>query len=200
MNTGLTDLQLDVLQEICNIGAGNAATSLSKFINKKVDMSVPCARIISYDSIYDKLEDRAVVAVVVRVLEGIQGNILVIFNEEIAKNLVKSLAGSNEDIFDEMGTSLMCEIGNIMSGTFLETITKFASFTEESLTLSVPALCYDMLTAILSTIFIESGQHEDFVLELDTEFTIEDDKKDCLFYFIPVPGSLDNILEKLKFN
>ena len=66
--------------------------------------------------------------------------------------------------------------------------------------MSVPALCYDMLTAILSTIFIESGQHEDFVLELDTEFTIEDDKKDCLFYFIPVPGSLDNILEKLKFN
>lgn len=200
MNTELSDLHLDILKEICNIGAGNAATSLSKFINRKVEMSVPCARIISYDKIYDKLEDRAVIAVVVRVLEGIEGNILIIFSEEIAKNLIESLTGSEDNIFEEIGTSLMCEIGNIMSGTFLESITQVTNFTEKSIISSVPALCYDMLTAILSTIFIESGQHDDFVLELDTEFTIEDDKKDCLFYYIPMPGSLDNILKKLEIN
>ena len=33
-------MQLDVLREISNIGAGNAATSLSSLLGKSVDMSV----------------------------------------------------------------------------------------------------------------------------------------------------------------
>ena len=33
-------MQLDALKEVGNIGAGNAATALSQFLNKKVDMTV----------------------------------------------------------------------------------------------------------------------------------------------------------------
>lgn len=37
-----TPIQLDALKEIFNIGAGNAATSLSILINNNIEMSVPC--------------------------------------------------------------------------------------------------------------------------------------------------------------
>jgi len=37
----LSSIQLDVLQEVGNIGAGNAATALSELLNEKVDMTVP---------------------------------------------------------------------------------------------------------------------------------------------------------------
>ena len=37
----LNDMQLDVLKEIGNIGAGNATTALSTMLNVKMDMSVP---------------------------------------------------------------------------------------------------------------------------------------------------------------
>ena len=34
----LSGIQMDVLREIGNIGAGNAATSMSELIDKRVDM------------------------------------------------------------------------------------------------------------------------------------------------------------------
>ena len=41
----LSPFHLDVLKEIGNIGAGNAATALAKLIDKKVDMNVPQVRL-----------------------------------------------------------------------------------------------------------------------------------------------------------
>ena len=46
-------LHLDVLKEIGNIGAGHAATSLSKMLNKKIDMQVPDVQIVSFDEIME---------------------------------------------------------------------------------------------------------------------------------------------------
>ena len=37
----LNDMQLDVLRELGNIGAGNAATSLSSMLNRPVSITVP---------------------------------------------------------------------------------------------------------------------------------------------------------------
>ena len=37
----ITDLHLDVLKEIGNIGAAHAATSMSQLLGRKIDMHVP---------------------------------------------------------------------------------------------------------------------------------------------------------------
>ena len=37
----LSLVQLDVLREIGNVGAGNSATALSQLINRRIDMNVP---------------------------------------------------------------------------------------------------------------------------------------------------------------
>ena len=37
----LNNIQIDALKEIGNIGAGNAATSLSTLLNKRINMTVP---------------------------------------------------------------------------------------------------------------------------------------------------------------
>ena len=41
-------LHFDVLKEIANIGAGNATTALSKMLNAKVDMKVPCIQFMEF--------------------------------------------------------------------------------------------------------------------------------------------------------
>ena len=43
--TKLTQMQKDVLREIGNIGAGNAATSMSQLVNRKIEMDVPAVNI-----------------------------------------------------------------------------------------------------------------------------------------------------------
>jgi len=65
---------------------------------------------------------------------------------------------------------------------------------------SVPAVTKDMLTAILSTTFIESGQFNDYVLDIETGFSQENEDLRGDFYFIPSPGSLEKILESLGLN
>ena len=47
----LNDMQLDVLKEIGNIGAGNATTALSTMLNVKMDMSVPNVALIQFKDI-----------------------------------------------------------------------------------------------------------------------------------------------------
>ena len=51
-------LHLDVLREIGNIGAGNAATALSILLDKKIEMKVPAVRLISFDEMLEWRADR----------------------------------------------------------------------------------------------------------------------------------------------
>ena len=49
----ITDMHLDVLKEIGNIGAAHAATSLSQLLNRKIDMHVPNVKLVSFDEMFD---------------------------------------------------------------------------------------------------------------------------------------------------
>ncbi|MCM0650473.1 chemotaxis protein CheC [Clostridium swellfunianum] len=191
----LSPIQLDALKEVGNIGAGNAATALSQLINKKVDMTVPAVNVVPFETIFSRIggED-IVIGVVVRVLGDTPGNILFIFEREGAFNLIETLTGQREENLSEMGNSVICEIGNIISSSFMNAIAKFTNLL---IMPSVPAVAYDMLGAILSTTFIESGQFDDSVLDIETMFVETDSKISGHFYYIPMPGSLEKILSVL---
>ena len=191
----LTEIQLDALREVGNIGAGNAATALSQLISKKVDMTVPAVNVISFNEIFDKIGgEELVIGVIVRVLGDAPGNILFIFQEKIALELIEQLTGSKESSISDMGSSVLAEVGNIISSTYMNAISKLTGLL---ITPSVPATTSDMLGAILSTTFIESGQFDDYVLDIETMFLQNNETVSGNFYYIPMPGSLEKILNSL---
>lgn len=191
----LSPLQLDALREVGNIGTGNAATALSQLINKKVDMTVPAINIVPFDDIFSSIGgDEIVVGVIVRVLGDTPGNILFVFEKDTALNLVQILTGMQEEYLSDMGNSVICEIGNIISSSYMNAISKFTGLT---IMPSVPAVTYDMLGAILSTTFIESGQFDDYVLDIETVFVQNNSEISGHFYYVPMPGSLEKILSTL---
>lgn len=194
----LSAMQLDVLQEVGNIGAGNAATSLSELLNEKVDMTVPSVNIIPFDDIFSEIGvEQVVIGVIVRVLGDIPGNILFTLDKETALKIISSLMGSQQEQITEIGSSALCEIGNIISSSFMNAISKLTNL---KLLPSVPAVALDMMGAILSTTFIESGQFDEYVLDLETQFLQENQKVSGHFYYIPMPGSLEKILNSLGVN
>lgn len=191
----LSPIQLDALREVGNIGAGNAATALSQLINKKVEMTVPSLNIVPFDDIFARIGgEEVVIGVIVRVLGDTPGNVLFIFEKDVALGLIQTLIGERTEEISEMGTSALCEVGNIISSSYMNSI---ARFTNLVITPSVPAVTYDMLGAILSTTFIESGQYDDLVLDIETMFTQNQKKINGHFYYIPMPGSLEKILSAL---
>lgn len=194
----LTNMQLDALKEVSNIGAGNAATSLSILLGKKIDMTVPSVNMIEFASLIEDGGEEEVAGIVVRVLGDFPGSILIVFENNIAVDIVEMLTGAREEEFSELGTSVLCEIGNILSGSYMNAI---AQFTGLRVVASVPAVAIDMLSAILATTFVESGQYDEYILDIETVFL--NDKNSNVgahFYYIPVPGSIEKILKTIGVN
>lgn len=193
--SSLSMIQLDALKEVSNIGAGNAATALSMLLNKKVDMSVPSVNVVRLEDIVEATGENEVAGTVVRVLGDIAGNILLVFEEDTVKKIIGRLIGSEDGIDSEMGQSVLCEIANIISASYMNSI---AQLTNLEIAPSVPAVAYDMLGAILTTTFIESNQYDEYILDIETIFL--DDTEENIgghFYYIPMPGSLEKILKSI---
>lgn len=193
----LSPAQLDALREIGNIGAGNSATALSQVINKRIDMNVPKVALVPLESVPDLVggPDVIVVGVFLRVYGKAPGNILFLLPQKSAFYLVDTLMGKRHgdtQKLDFMDESALMEIGNILSGAYLNA---FFTFTQISMLPSIPALAMDMAGAILNVVLVQLGQMGDKALVIETQFLSEDDGIDGQFFLVPDPGSLETIMK-----
>lgn len=207
------EIQLDLLREIGNIGAGNAATALSNLVKKTIDMRVPNVKILSFDEITEFIggAEEVVVSVFLRIEGDIPGNMFFFLGLDEAKRLVESMMGksevsevSEEGLFSEMELSAIQEVGNILSGSYLSAL---ADFTKLNLQPSVPALAIDMAAAVLSYGLIEAGKAGDYALVIDTSFLDETKTEDEAnteeknikgqFVLLPDPDSFSILFEAL---
>ena len=200
-NFQFNNLQLDALREISNIGVGNAATAMAMFLKTRVDMSVPAVNVVELNELINSSGEKVVIGIIVRVVGDIPGNILILFDDDVAEEIVGYLLGKDEKLDSEIGTSVLCEVGNILSSSYMNAISKF---TKLNVIASVPAVACDMMSAILSTTFMESGQFDEYILDIETVFLSEKDEKNekqkgvgAHFYYIPAPGSLEKILKTI---
>ncbi|ATF14153.1 chemotaxis protein CheC [Brevibacillus sp. HB1.2] len=196
--TKFGDFQFDVLREIGNIGAGHAATALSKLIQKEIDMKVPQVKIIPFDEVADCVggAETVVVTVFLRVEGDCPGNMFFILDLDSAKHLLEQITGINKDVYEweELEISALHEIGNILTGSYLSSL---ADFTQLNLQPSVPALAVDMAGAILSYGLIALGQAGDFALTIDTAFFEGNEQVKGNFFLIPDPESLPTLFRSL---
>ncbi|WHH58959.1 chemotaxis protein CheC [Petroclostridium sp. X23] len=195
----LNNMHLDVLREIGNIGAGNAATALAKLLNKKVDMAVPKAQILEFKKVTDLLggADSIVVGILLSVTGDLTGYIMFILEQKYAHSLVNMLMGKDLDHieeFGEMDISALKEIGNILSGAYLSSL---SSLTNLTILPSIPDLTIDMAGAILSVPAIEFGKVGDTVLFIETEFVEDNSTVVGNFFLIPDMDSYDILLKAL---
>jgi len=196
---GLAEFQLDVLKEIGNIGAGHAATALSVLLDKPVDMLVPKVQILQFEEIASCVggPEELVVAVYLRVIGDVPGNLFFILNLESARSVLRTIVGllpSDEDFFTDLERSALHEIGNIMAGSYLSSL---ADLTRLNLVPSVPALAIDMAGAILSFGLIQAGHMGDQALLIDTKFLEGTQEVKGHFFFIPDPDSFGRIFSAL---
>ncbi|WP_134700396.1 chemotaxis protein CheC [Ammoniphilus sp. YIM 78166] len=192
------EFQFDVLKEIGNIGAGHATTALSKLIAKDVDMLVPHVQIVGFDEIADSVggPEKVVVAVFLRILGDIPGNMFFIMDQSSAYSLVKETLGTEPagEELTELEKSALCEVGNILIGSYLSSL---ADFTQLNLQPSVPALAVDMAGAVLSYGLIELGQSSDYALAIDTVFFEGSEAVQGHFFLLPDPAYLGKIFSSL---
>jgi chemotaxis protein CheC len=197
----LSDLQLDALREVGNIGSGNAATALSQLLGRKINMQVPRVDVLLFNDMLQNIgnEEDPFVAVLLKVFGDAPGNILFMMKYEKAQELSKVLLEGFGEVTEELYTSVFQEIGNILGNSYINAISKLTGL---NLVSSVPSVAIDMLSAVLSASFMDAEQFSDYVLVIDTNFIeniegLNDVESGGVFLYIPKPGSLNKILSNL---
>lgn len=200
----LTQEYFDVLKELGNIGAGNATTALAQMIGCKVDMSVPKVRLLEFQELGEIVggEDQIMVSIYLQVEGDIEGSMMFILSKSAAAHLVNKLMcgmlgieemKAEEYTFGEMECSAIKEVGNIITGAYLNAL---SGLTNLKIYPSVPQLGIDMAGALLSVPAIEFGILGDNILLIQTKFS-DDVELDGYFILIPDMESYEKILTTL---
>jgi len=190
----------DVLRELGNIGAGNATTALAQMMQCKVDMAVPKVQLLEFKELGEAMVgEETVMAGIYLGIEGdIKGSIMFLLEKAAAKHLVGKLMGmeSEGDEFTDMEFSALKEVGNIITGSYLNSL---SSITNLAIYPSVPDLTVDMAGAILSVPAIEFAALGDRMLMIQTQF-FDEMVLDGYFILIPDLDSYGRMLAALGIN
>ena len=192
----LDQMRKDILKEVANIGAGNAATAFSGMVGQEIDMTVPKVELLDIQDLpaITGDEEEYIACIMINFSGEISGKILLVVDMENVEKLLKLIFSTDELPGKEMQHSALNELGNILSGAYLKAIN---DFTELDLDQNVPAMAYDMAGAVLSSSVIDYSQTEEQILLLETEFITENDKLELFYFFVPEKDSLDYLFKRL---
>jgi chemotaxis protein CheC len=191
--TRYTDLQLDALRELANIGSGNAGTALSSLLGRPVDISVPNAAAMEIADAVDAAgaPEDIVWAVVVTVGGDLDATALLLASERDAASIC-ALLGVDPD--SENGRSALEEVGNILVASYVGAVGSMTGFV---LDLRPPASARDMLGAVVGTILAGRSRGGDIAIMLDSELRIEHEAIAMSFMLLPTPEGVDDLLDRI---
>lgn len=195
----LNNLEIDTLREIGSIGTGNAANSLSQLLGKEVRITLPEVCIMGYNEAIDWIGGpEAVTAGVLVQLKGeINGIVLSVQQLDFVKLVLEVITGKTIDDYtqlEEMDTSLLVEVGNIMLSTFINALSDLAGI---SVRPTVPAFTVDMQGAILTVPMAAFGGQSDYIMTIGGNFIVDHRQVPCRLLLSPDIRSLNFLLGKL---
>ncbi len=157
----LTHVQIDALQELGNIGAAHAATTLSTMLSANISMSVPEIKMIDISEIYKYVGDEIAALVLFQINGEVKhgGYLLLYIPKTSVIRLTNAMLGLTEvnRELDEMDESALLEVGNIMVSAFLDGTAELLNII---MLPSPPQLVIDMPHAAIESI-IASQESED---------------------------------------
>jgi chemotaxis protein CheC len=195
----LSNVQSDAIQELGNIGAAHAATTLSQMLGSTVEMSVPAIKAIDISELGNYMGEESAAMVAFELQGDIPhgGYIIFYISRESAIRITNTMLGLTEmnRTLNEMDESALIEVGNIMISAFLDATAELLGFI---MLPSPPALSLDMAHAAMSSLIAQMGEEIDEVLLFSTELVCEEHKIDSDIIMLPESTTLAKIVELME--
>lgn len=168
----LTELQLDALTELVNLGIGQAALNLREMVREEVHLTVPKVAIISREAAVANLgagQARRLVAVHQTFAGKINGRALLIFPEEKSLELVRAVVGGELSIAEiiELEQEALAETGNVLLNGCLGSI---ANNLEQTLNTSLPEVVHGAGAELIG---LTAAREGDSVVFIYINFTVK---------------------------
>jgi chemotaxis protein CheC len=188
-----TELQLDALRELANIGSGTASTALSSMLGRSVDISVPKAQALPFAEAVEAAgpPEQDITGIVLGIVGEMQGTVLLLVPPADADAMCRML-GVEPD--DEFALSALGEIGNIVGTSYINAL---AGMTGMDIEPTPPATATDMLGALVATVLAGQAHAGDVALMLDSNLVVEGEDCSVSFLLVPDQGGVETLLSRL---
>lgn len=199
MGKSYSPLQVDVLREVSNIGCGNAATALSKVLDRRVDMGIPLVSVLPLHAVADSLggAELPMAGVYFQVIDQLPCSILLLLDQNSIGKMLGILFGAEQAtdmLLSSLEQSALMEVGNILCSAYLGAL---SDFTQLKFQLSIPALAVDMAGAILDIALSQIGGTTDRVLVIENSLRDGDEAVRAHFLMLPDRELLDSMFRAL---
>jgi len=167
----LTDLELDALAEVFNVGVGQAASALSQLAGSEVRLNVPTVAMISKQHLTDELAQHGTerICAVRQEFSGVLNTEAVLmFPVQQSLQLVQMMVGGDVPLeqLGEMEQEALAEIGNILLNSVVSGIADVMSLRFEG---SLPVVEMGPVQDVLCA----QGNLEELVMSLQIDFAID---------------------------
>ena len=195
----LNEMQLDVVKEIGNIGAGNACTALSVLLGTEVDMDVPNVHVLDFDSTSQYLGggNNPILGIQIDVTDDLEGMMFHIVRKPFAERIINTFYEKHlEDLAnpDEMDTSVLSEMANITSGAYANAL---ATLTSLFVNIGAPIQKCATIGEVLKIPFNSMVKPGDKILVIDEEFEVDEKKISSNMLLVLEKNSLQKLFDKL---
>lgn len=137
-NEYLSSIEIDAIGEIINISLGASATSVATMLDRRVDITTPHVKVVTFDEFEFKRLEPAI-GVEITYTHGLSGNNVMIIKKTDVKTIVGLLMGSeiaDEDFeMNALYESAICEVMNQMMGA---SATAMSEFIGETVNITTP--------------------------------------------------------------
>lgn len=198
--TPLDQISIDILSELGNVGTGNAVTSLSQMTGHSLEIELPKVEIVKYQDIYRILgeAEELQTGIMVQVAGKLKGTFLFLLSETFTQSILRAvLGGENRKLtdLDEMDRSLICELGNIMCGSYIRALSQLLDM---DMDVTVPEMCIDMGGAILSVPLSRFLKVSEQILLIENKFRMGNQTFMGRILFLPEQESLEAMLSSVR--
>lgn len=195
----LSNLQLDALIEIFNVGAGRAASSLSGIVGDEVKLSVPSIEIVRPDDVDSRLiaQNSGKFSVISQHFSGpFEAEAVLLFTEENTLEIVRDMMGSQMSIEElaDFEQEAMCELGNIILNACLSAMADMLGITMDS---SLPDYNVESMQDVMSR--IAGSGDQPYILLLHIDLAIEKRYTEGHLIFLLSSASLDNLVTQIQY-
>lgn len=199
----LSDIQLDALKEVGNIGAGNAATALGQVLNKTVSINIPRVKLIDLeepdDNEFFNQPQEISIAVCSKILGSVRGGALVLFSKESSLLLSDILLGRNPgatELLTMIELSALSETSYILCCSYLDSVGDMLN--HRLLIPSTPQTAIDKINN-LNKVLIKKFLGEDlrYIISVENQMIIEGVEVNLFVTFLLDCESIKKILEML---
>jgi chemotaxis protein CheC len=197
-STEPTDAQLDALREVANIGCGHAANALSRLVGgRQVQIEVPRVVLADCQKMQPLLgeSDATVVATALEIRGALQGQLLLVLQEDDAHRLSSELLAGQGAGFNQAQLGALEEAGNIVACACLNAIGKFTGLT---LLPSTPHIHHERVEEMVARVVEDAESAVGLVMVLEARFsTTSGPRISGQVLLIPRRSSVRVLLDKL---